>query len=352
MAGDSLDSAPPGRKRRALAEGVVRVGPLMGLPGLLRDLGSDPEPVFAAAGFNTDQFADPDFEIPFVAGSRLLARCVAETGCGHLGLLLGEQADPSSLGIAGFMLRSAPDVGTALRALANHLDLHDRGAVVTLASKEGETSLGYAIHLAGVEATEQIYDLSMSVVCKIMRSLCGSGWKPTKVLLPRRQPRNPAPYRRFFRAPLSFDEEQAAVVFPSRWLDHLIAGADPFLHRHLEQQAAELQARRERSLAADLRRLLRKSLRNHKESVSDIAGQLGMHQRTLNRRLREEGTTFRRELGAVRYEVARQLLADTGMPLPSIASALHYADTTAFSRAFKRWSGSTPAKWRSLCADA
>ena len=147
MAGDSLDSAPPGRKRRALAEGVVRVGPLMGLPGLLRDLGSDPEPVFAAAGFNTDQFADPDFEIPFVAGSRLLARCVAATGCGHLGLLLGERADPSSLGIAGFMLRTAPDVGSALRALANYLDLHDRGAVVTLASKESEISLSYAIHL-------------------------------------------------------------------------------------------------------------------------------------------------------------------------------------------------------------
>jgi len=348
MAGNSLDSAPPRGSQSALAEGVVRVGPLMGLSALLRDLGTDPEPVFAGAGFSPDQFADPDFEISFVAGSRLLARCVAATGCGHLGLLLGERADPSSLGIAGFMLRTAPNVGMALRALANYLDLHDRGAVVTLVTKGGETSLGYVIHLSGVAATEQIYDLSLTVVCRIMRSLCGSGWNPTKVQLSRRYPRDPAPYRRFFRSPLRFDEEQSSVVFPSRWLAHPIAGADPFLHRHLKKQADEMQARREQSLVAELHRLLRKSLLNRKEGVTDIARQLGVHQRTLNRRLREEGTTFRREFEAVRYEVARQLLSDTGMPLSAIAAALHYADTTAFSRAFKRWAGYTPAKWRSI----
>ncbi len=97
--------------------------------------------------------------------------------------------------------------------------------------------------------------------------------------------------------------------------------------------------------------MLRKSLATQKGSVADIAGQLGMHERTLNRRLREEGTTFRRELEEIRYEVARQLLADSNMPLLKIATALNYADATAFSRAFKRWSGSTPAQWRSRHTD-
>ena len=70
------------------------------------------------------------------------------------------------------MLPAAPDVGTALRGLVRHLDLHDRGAVATLTANGGVTSLGYAIHLSGVEATDQIYDLAMALVCKIMRSLC------------------------------------------------------------------------------------------------------------------------------------------------------------------------------------
>lgn len=332
--------------QQLLEERIVRVGPLMGLPALVRELGRDPGPIFAAVGFSPAQFADPDEEIPFVPASRLLARCVEATGCDHLGLLLGERTDPSSLGVAGFMLRTAPDVGTALRGLVRHLDLHDRGGVVTLVSKEQQTSLSYAIYLSGVEAADQIYDLSMAVVCKIMRGLCGAKWKPTEVLLPRRRPREPEPYRRFFRTPLRFDADHTAVVFPTRWLDHPIASADPLLHRHLEQEADELHAHRQTSFASGVRRLLRKSLASGKIAVTDIAKQLHMHERTLNRRLQEEGTSFRRELEEIRYQVARQLLADSRIPLAKIATALDYADATAFSRAFKRWSGSTPAQWR------
>jgi AraC-like DNA-binding protein len=83
-----------------------------------------------------------------------------------------------------------------------------------------------------------------------------------------------------------------------------------------------------------------------------MARQLGMHERTLNRRLHEEGTSFRRELDGMRYEVARQLLADTRLPLSKIGPALGYADTTAFIRAFKRWSGAPPARWREVHRDA
>jgi AraC-like DNA-binding protein len=324
----------------------------MGLPALVRELGHDPAPIFSAVGFSLDQFNDPDVEIPFGSASRLLARCVEATGCNSLGLRLGERADPSLLGVVGFMLRAAPDVGAALRTLVRHLDLQDRGAVPILVTKGKETSLGYSIYLSGVEATDQIYDLSTAVICKIMRSLCGAEWYPAEVLLPRRQPRETEPYRRFFRAPLVFDAEHSAVVFPTRWLDHPIASADPFLYRHLEQEADALHAHRQSSFAANVRQLLRRSLTTGKIAVTDISDQLHMHERTLNRRLREEGTNFRRELEAIRYQVARQLLADSEMPLSKIATALDYADATAFSRAFKRWSGFTPTRWRSDHSDS
>jgi AraC-like DNA-binding protein len=83
--------------------------------------------------------------------------------------------------------------------------------------------------------------------------------------------------------------------------------------------------------------------------VSGIAKQLGMHERTLNRRLREEGSTFRQELREIRFSIAKHLLADTNMPLSKIAEVLDYSDETAFSRAFKRWSASTPTEWRARC---
>ena len=328
-------------------DAAVRVGPLAGLPNIVRELGWDPEALFASAGFTPKQFDSPDHEVSFVAASRLLASCVAATGCQHLGLLMGERAEPSSLGVAGFMLHSAADVRAALRGLVRHLDLHDQGGAATLVTRGDTTFVAYMIHQAGVSATDQIYDLSMTIVCKILRSLCGDGWSPTRVFLSRRMPSNTAPYKAVFHAPLHFDAEQSAVAFASRWLDHPLPGSDPLLHQHLEREADDLHRRRRTDQAGRLRRLLRTSLPSGGSNVSDIARQLGMHERTLNRRLRAEGTSFRRELEQTRYEVAQQLLSDTTMPLGKIADSLNYADATAFSRAFKRWSGVTPTAWRS-----
>ncbi|MCP4285709.1 MAG: AraC family transcriptional regulator [Gammaproteobacteria bacterium] len=316
------------------------------MPALVCDLNCDPEPIFASAGFNSTQFTDPDFEISFVSGSKLLSRCITATGCDHLGLLLGERAHPSSLGVAGFLLQTAPSVGIALQDLVHHLDLHDRGAVVTVVTNDYRTLLEYAIHLPGVEATNQIYDLSMTVACNIMRGLCGAHWNPTEVLFLQRPPQNLAPYKRLFRAPLRFNAGQCALAFQNRWLDHPLKSADSLLHRHLEKEANELHSMQQGNLVADLRLLLRKSLSTQKNAVTEIAEKLGMHERTLNRRLREEGTSFRRELGEVRYELAQQLLTDNRILLSNIAGALGYADTTAFSRAFKQWSGITPTEWR------
>jgi len=326
----------------------VRIGPLMSIPAVLQELGHEPGPIFDSTGLKPVQFTDPDFEIPYIDAGRLLASCVAVTGCRHFGLLVGEHAGPSSLGIAGFMLCSAPDVGSALRGLVQHLDLHDQGGVPTLQVSGGATQLGYDIVLPGVEAANQICELSMAIGCNIMRGLCGKGWNPVEVQLSTRQPQNLAPYRRFFRAPIRFNAEQNAVVFPTRWLDHQIPSADALLHRHLEKEAAELHNLRnsDTDIAGNLRRLLRKSLVARQCTVTDLARQLHIHERTLNRRLREEGTSFRRELDAIRYEMARHFLVESAMPITRIARALNYADVSTFSRAFKRWAGMTPAQWR------
>jgi len=82
-------------------------------------------------------------------------------------------------------------------------------------------------------------------------------------------------------------------------------------------------------------------------SADQTAALFGMQRRTLSRRLREEGTTFEALLAEIRYETARQLLTDTRMPMHNIAEAIGYAEVSVFTRAFKRWSGTTPSVWRS-----
>jgi AraC-like DNA-binding protein len=83
-------------------------------------------------------------------------------------------------------------------------------------------------------------------------------------------------------------------------------------------------------------------------SGDDAARHLQLHRRTLNRRLREAGTTFRQVLDQVRFELAQEMLADTRFPIAEIAARLGYRMPSAFTRAFRRWSGSSPARWRAV----
>ena len=336
----------PSPGRPIPGDSIVRVGPLMGMVAVMRELGADPEAVFEGSGYTIAQFADPDSELPYATGSRFLARCANATKCPHFGLLVGTRAHPSCLGIAGFLLLNCPDIGTALRSLVQNLDLHDRGGIPTLLIEDDSTQFGYAIHQTNVEAAEHIYDVSIAFACNIMRDFCGGNWNPAEVLLSRRRPPDTAPYRQFYRAPLRFNADRNAIVFPSRWLDHKIPGANALLHRHLEREANELHALQVATIIGDTRRLLRTSLITGNCTINDIARKLCMHERTLHRRLCAEGTSFQRELDAVRHDFALQLLAGSAMPIARIAAMLNYAGVGSFNRAFKRWTGLTPARWR------
>lgn len=329
-----------------LGESVVRLGPLLTIPTVMRALGFEPEPVFARLGITLAQFDDPDMQVPYTLAVSLLAQCGDASGCEHFGLLIGERAGTSSLGIAGFMLRSAPTVRAALSDLVYFLDLTDRGGMVTVTTTGNVTMLGYAILRTGIEGTAYFHDLTMAIGRNIMCELCGAGWRATAVLLSRRKPRNESPYRRLFQAPVRFDAEQSALVFPTRLLDQKLPGADPLLHRHFVKQANELRGSLRTNPIVELHRVLRTALSSNTCSLAEVARQLGMHERTLNRRLQHAGTTFQRELDHVRFDVARHYLTQSDMTLEDIAMALGYADSSAFSHAFRRWSGLTPGKWR------
>lgn len=330
----------------AAAQATVRLGPLASIPVVLQELGYQPEPILNSVGFDLSQFDNPDNKVSFIQTSKMIERCVKETGCDHFGLLLGTKVDPSSLGIAGFMLKVAPDVRTALQCLIRHLDLHDEGGHVTLDTKDDLSTLEYRIHISGVHAVNQVYDLSIVIATKILSALCGDRWKPRKILVSRPPPRNKSVYRKIFQAPVRFAADQTAVLFPTHWLDHKLPGADPFLFDYLERRAAELHRQQTDDLIDRLHQFISSSLSDRRCSVKNAALSLGMHQRTLERNLKERGTTFSIERDNLRFEMAKELLADTKASNKQVASVLGYSDATAFVRSFKQWSGTTPKRWR------
>jgi AraC-like DNA-binding protein len=283
--------------------------------------------------------------ISFAALGRLFTLCVARTNCPHFGLLVGQRATILSLGMVGRLMLHSDTVGDALRALVANLSLHDRAVVPSLTISDGTALLSFATYQAESTSTEQICDAALGVTVNIVRTLCESNWNPVEVLLPKAAPADAEAYRRHFRAPARFNQETATLVVPALDLDLRVAGADPLLRVMLEARIQQLKGAQGSEFSDDIRRLLRTRLTSHRCSAEDIADLLTMHRRTLSRRL-QGGIGYRALTNEIRFEIARQLLEDSEVSLGQIGAALGYSEASAFTRAFRRWSGQTPTSWR------
>jgi len=331
-----------------VAEGILRVDMLRRVPAVLRELGLDPDATIAGIGVDPRIFDDPANEIPIASLGRLLRVAAARSGCAHVGLLIGARSGLEEQGLLGMLVRNSPDVGTALLNLTAHLHLRDRGAVAPLLVSDGVASMGYEIYQPKVEASDQIGDAAMAMGANILRALCGRGWRPSEVLFAHRAPADLRQHRRFFDAPLHFDADRTALIFPATWLERRTSGADPVLFDALQKRIDALEGRVRADLPTELRRMLRVILLTGKGSVGELADRLGVHRRTLNRRLQARGTSLHRLVEEIRSEIARQLVENTRMSLTDIAATLGYADASAFTRAFRRWTGELPSVWRTI----
>ncbi len=335
--------AGPGR---TLPPGYIHLGVAKEVAPALRDFGIDPDPVIKEAGLSPLLFDDGSNVIPHAALGRLLSLCVSKTNCLHFGLLVGQRATILSLGIVGRLMQHSETLGDAMRALVSNLSIQNRGAVPSLRSIGDVTLFTFSVYQPEAESADQISDGALAVAVNALRALRGADWNPTEVLLPRAAPADQEPYRRHFRAPVRFNQETATIVFPTADLEHRIVGADPMVRALLEERIEQIKGVQGSALSDDIRRLLRIRLTSKRCSADDIADMLAMHRRTLSRRLKGSGMGYRAITNEIRFEIARQLLQDTEVPLGQIAAALGYSEASAFTRAFRRWSGQTPTAWR------
>jgi AraC-like DNA-binding protein len=194
--------------------------------------------------------------------------------------------------------------------------------------------------------TGQIQLGAMALGFNILRDLCGPGWLPTVVTIASVAPSNLRPCHKFFRAPLRFDNPESAVVFESRWLDRPLRPLDPLQRRQVEAAVRLRQAEMLGDLPTVVRRLLRKQLIADECLMDRVAALLGMHRRTLDRRLKRHGALFGDLVESVKHEMACQLLRDTHLQMQQVAEALRYSNAANFSTAFRRWTGVTPSAFR------
>jgi AraC-like DNA-binding protein len=325
-------------------EGQQRVGVLVEVPQVLRELGKVPAGVIARAGIEPDILSDPENSISFVEFGRLVEVCVAETGCEHFGLLVGQRASTTTLGLVGRLMQNAPTLKDAILDICKNQNRYVRGAVTYLLIQNETAFWGYAVHHPSMRAVEHISEGALAIACKMMLELVGV--RPDAILMARRAPKDLAPYRQLFGYAPTFNAQQFAVVFPAAWLDRPVCRADRDLRRILEKSVANYWAVKQPSITQSVVRILHALVVFPDATLERVADELSMHPRTLHRRLEAEGVTFRELVNEARFLVSGQLLSGTKMEVTDIAFSLGYADPSGFSRAFQRWAGMPPSEWR------
>ncbi len=190
-----------------------------------------------------------------------------------------------------------------------------------------------------------LVDTALAIAMQLMRALCGSSWKPLSVSLPRRAPKDVAAYHRFFGLDVVFNARLAHIAFAASWLRARIPH-DAALDTRLRDAAVCSDALPTLPLSHLVLRALHPMIHLGTATQPNAARLFGLHPRNFSRQLHAEGTTFLALLNEARMTRAEQLLRDTDLRAGEIASTLHYAEPSAFTKAFRARTGTSPRAWR------
>jgi AraC-like DNA-binding protein len=333
------------RGRSQARHATVKVRNFHAAYSVLQELGADADAVVRSAGLDPAIFADPSLDIPYSALGRLIRASLEATKCETFGLMIGARLGPTSPGLVGLMTLHAPTVAEALRILVEGLKTSDTGGAVVFGQSGDAAWLGYSVIAPNILETDQIVDGAVAIAFNILRALCGSAWRPLRVRLSRRPPRDRTPFLRLFGSPVEFGAASAAIVFDSALLDAPVAGRDPTTAEILAPLHAEALAQATGDFVASVRALIRAELAARRLSRDRVAAALKVSERTLVHRLEARGLTYSGLADQARLERAQDLMRK-GETIAEIAARLGFADASAFTRAFKAWSGTTPGRWR------
>lgn len=190
--------------------------------------------------------------------------------------------------------------------------------------------------------------VAIAVLCAFTRHLVDAPVNPLRVSFINPEPCNRADFEAFFACPVEFGAEYTEVEFSQDILPMPMRTPDAVMRQLLDQQAEQLLAKVKVGAEpiAGLRRAIQDSVSAGQPLIEQVASRLCMSTRTLQRRLGELDLSFREELENVRIEMAKNCLRSEELSLPDVASLLGYNDQSAFTNAFKRAVGQTPAKYR------
>jgi len=307
-------------------------------------VGLDGPSMLRRAGISPEILEKPAHQIPASTVIGLLERSAKVSGCENFGLLLAEARTFASLGPITLLFARLPNVREVMRA-AIDFQSHINDIISMSVDDVGDTCL-IRLDVAAGFWSVQMFDQYVAMAYRVLTEATSNGWMPDCVHLVRKAPDDPAPWRRAYAVPIEFDATFNGLSSTAEAMARANPNADATMARHARQLLNLVHVESVDTMVDRVRRSIILLLPSGRATIDQIAAQLGLSPRSLQRRLDDEGEQFAEVLAGVRRELATAYLANSTHPITTVAELLGYASPSSFTRWFAEEFGKSPQAWR------
>ena len=307
----------------------------------------DPAPLFTQAGIDLGSAREPDARFTTYRMMDLWTLAIEATGNPCLGLLAARRFQPAVLHGLGFAWLASDTLLDALNRLVRYSRFINSAVDFRVQEDSATTELVAAVPDIFPNYVPAGVDLGMAVFLRMCQITAGQELMPSHVVLQRPEPPCSEEFTRLFGPSIEYDATDNRLRFDSELLRQPLLTANPELARINDQTVVDYLARFDHaSIAMQVRSKIIEQLPDGIPKQENIAETLHVSLRSLQRRLREEETSFKGLLEDTRQSLAQQYLRETHRSIGEITYLLGFSEPSNFTRAFKRWTGRTPAEYR------
>lgn len=314
----------------------------------LENEGYDNRRLFERAGLDPDKLHDANARYAYAGVRKLWQLTIAETDDPCFALVAARCWHPTNFHGLGFAWLASTNLKEAIERTIRYFRIvtSDPEQLYLVEHDNRYEFIMDATHVVH-RALDEEYDLFLALLVDMCRSSCESTLNLQHVALQRPEPYCAKDFETYFAAPVTFSATQNAVVFNKTDLERALPTANAELALANEQIVQRCLARMVHSdIVMQVKTKLIQELPSGNISEEIIAEDLYMSQRSLQRRLREEGTTYKELLNETRRDLAAQYIKASSVSINEITYLLGFSEPSNFSRAFKRWTGVSPSEYR------
>lgn len=299
------------------------------------------------AGLDAAALSDPDSRFPTEGVSLLWQLAVTRSGNPTIGLLNSNVVKPASFDVVAYAMMSSPNLLGILERVVRYVGILSDAASLAVTEDDEGYRMILELFGGGQPVPRQRFEFDLMTFLSFCRWVTNRDLRPLALELRFPPPADLQPYQDAFKCPLRFNASANALLFARADVISPLPTAHPLLAEVHERLASEhLQRLDHAQTSSRTRTAIVRRLPAGEPRRTEIASALELSERTLQRRLEAEGTSFQRLLDDTRRELAQQYLGQGDLSVADVAYLLGFGNQSSFFRASKRWFGTSPRHYR------